>query len=591
MSLAAKLAVQANTRRVGGDRGRPRNSGGAPILEAHTQAITAPTSQCNPVNRTRVVRGVNGQAMKCGPKANGCKPGCSGTPLCACGAPCDLDGRRPPVGAGRRDIGATALHRLARDARTGGNRLIKNPCSTYGRESGQHVTAGDTMAQLRSEAACTAGISGTADSESQNCAASLLQGRLCNDLGGNVGSVTSGERRHARECAALNVPSATPGYEHVQPSKEKLCRLRLPTVKRTGPLSGSELIQMTADCERRAQQVQWNTLYQCPIGTDVVVSDPGETTFLGSSYTVRIEGPLTKADVDAADAIIRAQQAARGDPVVGIIGVEIGTLVTSIGEIGDTQGAFQGMSGFETVTFKDPANSLCSTIGTNAFSRCTSLSSVTIPTSVTSIGGGAFANCIRLPSFTIPTSVISIGAEAFFGCTILSSVTIPTSVNSIVDWAFAHCTRLSSVTIPSSVTSIGGGIFYGCARLSSVTIENGITSIGNFFFTHCTSLSAITIPTSVGSIGTDAFKRCTSLSSVTIPTSVTSIEGGAFEDCTSLSSVTFSASGPVLTTTTGVQPFPSATTLSDGSRVLSDFGSGGAGEFLSIVRTSAVTFS
>ncbi len=262
MSLAAKLAVQANTRRVGGDRGRPRNSGGAPILEAHTQAITAPTSQCNPVNRTRVVRGVNGQAMKCGPKANGCKPGCTGTPLCACGAPCDLDGRRPPVAAGRRDIGAAALHRLARDARTGGNRLIKNPCSTYGRESGQHVTAGDTMAQLRSEAACSAGITGDR-ALMKNCSATLMTGRACHCFGGNVGSVNSGERLHARECAALNVPLATPGYEHVQPSKEKLCGLRLPTVKRMGPMSGSELVQMTADCERRAQQIRWNNDSWC----------------------------------------------------------------------------------------------------------------------------------------------------------------------------------------------------------------------------------------------------------------------------------------------------------------------------------------
>jgi hypothetical protein len=263
MSLAAKLAVQANTRRVGGNRGQPRNSGGAPILEAHTQAITAPRSQCAPVNRTRVVRGPNGQAMKCGPKANGCKPGCTGTPLCACGAPCADTSIARPARVGRRDIGAGALARLARDARTGGNRLIKNPCSTYGRESGQHVTAGDTMAQLRSEAACTAGISGTANSESQNCSSALLQGRSCHDLGGNVGAIHNGERRHARECAALGVLAPTPGYTQVQNSKVKLCAMRLPTVKRTGPLSGSELIQMTADCERRAQQVEWNTQHRC----------------------------------------------------------------------------------------------------------------------------------------------------------------------------------------------------------------------------------------------------------------------------------------------------------------------------------------
>ena len=78
---------------------------------------------------------------------------------------------------------------------------------------------------------------------------------------------------------------------------------------------------------------------------------------------------------------------------------------------------------------------------------------------VTSIGDDAFSYCTGLTSITIPNSVTSIKNGAFSGCTGLTSITIPNSVTSIVEWAFSGCTGLTSITIPSSVTSIGEWAF------------------------------------------------------------------------------------------------------------------------------------
>jgi hypothetical protein len=74
------------------------------------------------------------------------------------------------------------------------------------------------------------------------------------------------------------------------------------------------------------------------------------------------------------------------------------------------------------------------------------------------------------------------------GCTSLTSVTIPESVTSIGSSAFAACSSLTSITIGNGVTSIGGSAFSGCTSLTSITIGNGVTSIGEWAFRNCNSL-------------------------------------------------------------------------------------------------------
>jgi len=147
---------------------------------------------------------------------------------------------------------------------------------------------------------------------------------------------------------------------------------------------------------------------------------------------------------------------------------------------------------------------------------------------VTSIGGAAFWNC-SITSITIPNSVTSIGKGAFSDCSGLTSVTIPNSVTSIVNYAFYYCSGLTSITIPNSVTSIGEGAFQYCSGLTSITIPNSVTSIGKYAFENCSGLTSITIPNSVTSIGKYAFENCSGLTSVTIGSGVTSIGSEAFD--------------------------------------------------------------
>ncbi len=166
--------------------------------------------------------------------------------------------------------------------------------------------------------------------------------------------------------------------------------------------------------------------------------------------------------------------------------------VTSIGYC-----AFDGCSSLASVTIGNSVES----IDSSAFSYCSSLASVTV-----SSGNSKYhsdGNCVietesktlilGYKNSVIPSdgSVTSIGSSAFSDCSSLASITIPDSVTSIGSYAFRNCRSLASITIPDSVKSIGYDAFDDCSSLASVTIGNSVESIGSFAFDGCSSLASV----------------------------------------------------------------------------------------------------
>ena len=165
--------------------------------------------------------------------------------------------------------------------------------------------------------------------------------------------------------------------------------------------------------------------------------------------------------------------------------------------------------------------------------------------SVTSIGYDAFSNCTGLTSITLPDSLTNIGIAAFWGCTGLASITIPNSITSIDSYSFWGCTGLTSITIPDSVTSIGSSAFSGCAGLDSIIIPNSVTNISYEAFKGCSGLVSISIPESVTKIGSGAFSGCTGITSITIPSNVSDIGSWVFSYCNRLASIKVSPGNAV----------------------------------------------
>lgn len=187
------------------------------------------------------------------------------------------------------------------------------------------------------------------------------------------------------------------------------------------------------------------------------------------------------------------------------------------------------------------------------FYGCSSMTSITIPSSVTFLSG--FSNCTGLTSITIPDSITSIAAWCFQNCTNLTSVTIGSGLSAIVNGGiFSGCTSLTSIEVDSNNTTYDtrnncnaiietatDTLLAGC---KNTVIPNNITSIGTNAFHGRTDITTVSIPNSVTSIDVNAFYGCSDLISVNIGTGITFINYAAFQNCTSLTSFTCEASTP-----------------------------------------------
>ena len=99
----------------------------------------------------------------------------------------------------------------------------------------------------------------------------------------------------------------------------------------------------------------------------------------------------------------------------------------------------------------DLSNTSITSIGSNCFAGCTSLTSITLPESVTSLGDSCFAYCSSLTSITLPESVASLGRSCFRYCSYLTLATVlPATPPSLGDSAFSNTHSSLSIKVPSS---------------------------------------------------------------------------------------------------------------------------------------------
>lgn len=86
---------------------------------------------------------------------------------------------------------------------------------------------------------------------------------------------------------------------------------------------------------------------------------------------------------------------------------------------------------------------------------------------VTSLANNAFSGCSNLMSIVLPSGVTTIGTTAFRGCSKLSDVHLPSCLTTIGSYAFYICIQLALTELPVNVESIESAAFYNCSTLNS----------------------------------------------------------------------------------------------------------------------------
>ena len=186
----------------------------------------------------------------------------------------------------------------------------------------------------------------------------------------------------------------------------------------------------------------------------------------------------------------------------------------------------------KTVTLND-----VKVLSSYAFSNCSYINKVNLPSSLTNIQEFAFYGCSALKEMTVPNSVTNIGESVFLYCDSLETLSLPFIGTNYNDLRSIH--SLFEYNVPSSLKKVtvtnaerlADGCFSDCSYIEEVDIQSNLISIPYGAFRYCRSLKNVTIPESVTAIRGEAFSACTELRSITLPSQLVTIENAAFSCC------------------------------------------------------------
>ena len=176
----------------------------------------------------------------------------------------------------------------------------------------------------------------------------------------------------------------------------------------------------------------------------------------------------------------------------------------------------------------------------HCFSYLTKMSTIKLPSSITSIDNQSFGvtetSGSGIKSLIIPEGVVSIGNMAFIGCSSLASVTLPNSLVSMGEAVFSNCKSLTTINIPSGLSTIKYRTFHTCTKLASIVIPDTVTSLGSQVFVN-SGLRNVTLSSSLSALPHSTFAGCTSLETITIPSNIRSIADSCFSSCVNLTEI------------------------------------------------------
>lgn len=158
------------------------------------------------------------------------------------------------------------------------------------------------------------------------------------------------------------------------------------------------------------------------------------------------------------------------------------------------------------------------------------ITTLEIPSHVTTIGEGAFLGCQALTSLSLPASLTQIGDNSFSSCKGLTEITIP-GVPVLGQYAFSNNSALTTVVMQEGVETIGVSTFYNCSSLANIEFPSSLRAISSLAFGYCSSIRDLVLPEGLLSIGSAAFYSTSwsnRMKNITLPSTLVCIDENAF---------------------------------------------------------------
>lgn len=211
-----------------------------------------------------------------------------------------------------------------------------------------------------------------------------------------------------------------------------------------------------------------------------------------------------------------------------ITSLTIPTTITSLGN------GFYGMDNLESVTIEDSEKDLeYLNVGESCL-RSESLKTLYLGRRLNKPISSNALEALELGKFITSLSGV------FENCPALVSFKANGEITEISDRTFNNCSALTTINLPKSIKVIGRSAFENCSSLASIDFLENVNCIGSEAFSGCSSLDGIVLASGLTSIGENTFWGCISLRSISIPNTVTSLGKGTFYGCKSLTSIKLS---------------------------------------------------
>jgi len=228
-------------------------------------------------------------------------------------------------------------------------------------------------------------------------------------------------------------------------------------------------------------------------------------------------------------------------------------------------------------------------LGENAFYKCSSLTSISIPNTIRKVGKYAFSGCTSLTRVNITdltawmkidfysvdddytkslkSQPLSSTCQLYLNGEVVKHVTVPAEITKLGYRTFAMLSSLESVTLHSGITEIGPQCFSGCTNLQSIegfpddaiigwsafynvpAIESMLEVVGNITYLKKTAYSysgtndtEIELREGTVNVVANLFYGKYNITTVKLPSSIKKIGCKAFQNCTKLSSLTLQSS-------------------------------------------------